>query len=68
MRRRQAVGRRLLRRLRRRVPNIDLTISTPTPVSYGFVTLAIGRMIPETAVPESSTWAMMLVGFAGLGV
>jgi hypothetical protein len=36
--------------------NIDLTI-----VSYG------GEFILGGAVPEPSTWAMMLVGFAGLG-
>jgi hypothetical protein len=36
-------------------PNIDLTI-------YGFGTFAFGG-----AVPEPSTWAMMLIGFAGLG-
>jgi hypothetical protein len=38
-------------------PNIDLTI-----VSYG------GEFILGDAVPEPSTWAMMLVGFAGLGL
>jgi hypothetical protein len=37
-------------------PNIDLTIS-------GFGTFAIGG-----AVPEPSTWAMLLLGFAGLGL
>jgi hypothetical protein len=37
-------------------PNIDLTIS-------GFGTFAIGG-----AVPEPSTWAMMLLGFAGLAL
>ena len=37
-------------------PNIDLTI-----VSYG------GDFVLGGAVPEPSTWAMMLVGFAGLG-
>ena len=37
-------------------PNIDLTI-----VSYG------GDFAIGGAVPEPSTWAMMLVGFAGLG-
>jgi hypothetical protein len=38
-------------------PNIDLTI-----VTYGAADFAIGG-----AVPEASTWAMMLVGFVGLG-
>jgi hypothetical protein len=37
-------------------PNIDLTIS-------GFGTFAIGG-----AVPEPSTWAMLLLGFAGLAL
>ena len=37
-------------------PKIDLTI-----VSYG------GEFILGGAVPEPSTWAMMLLGFAGLG-
>jgi hypothetical protein len=46
-------------------PNIDLTFGytliADGPGGFGF-DLAIGG-----AVPESSTWAMMLVGFAGLG-
>jgi hypothetical protein len=46
-------------------PNIDLTFGytliTDGPGGFGF-DLAIGG-----AVPEPSTWAMMLVGFAGLG-
>jgi hypothetical protein len=37
-------------------PNIELTISG------GFGTFVVGG-----AVPEPSTWAMMLIGFAGLG-
>jgi hypothetical protein len=46
-------------------PNIDLTfgytLTADGAGGFGF-NLAIGG-----AVPESSTWAMMLVGFAGLG-
>jgi hypothetical protein len=46
-------------------PNIDLTFGTTLtadgPGGFGF-DLAMGG-----AVPEPSTWAMMLVGFAGLG-
>jgi hypothetical protein len=38
-------------------PNSDLTI-----ISYGSGTFALGGV-----VPEPSTWAMMLLGFAGLG-
>ena len=38
-------------------PNIDLTI-----VTHGLGDFAVGG-----AVPEPSTWAMMLLGFAGLG-
>ncbi len=34
-----------------------LTLTTPVNTGVG----------PATAVPEASTWAMMLVGFAGLG-
>ena len=40
-------------------PNIDLTIS-------GFGDFVIGGVVQET-VPEPSTWAMLLIGFAGLG-
>jgi PEP-CTERM motif len=39
-------------------PNIDLTIN-------GFGAFVIGGVVE--AVPEPSTWAMMLIGFAGLG-
>jgi PEP-CTERM motif len=46
-------------------PNIDLTFGytliADGPGGFGF-DLAIGG-----AVPEPSTWAMTLVGFAGLG-
>ena len=46
-------------------PNIDLTFGTTLVADgsggFGF-DLAIGG-----AVPEPSTWAMMLVGFTGLG-
>jgi hypothetical protein len=41
-------------------PDLDLTIN-------GFGTFAFGGVVPENAVPETSTWAMMLLGFAGLG-
>jgi hypothetical protein len=40
-------------------PDIDLTIN-------GFGAFVVGGLVPE-AVPEASTWAMMLAGFAGLG-
>jgi hypothetical protein len=39
-------------------PNIDLTIN-------GFGTFVIGGVVE--GVPEPSTWALMLLGFAGLG-
>jgi hypothetical protein len=39
-------------------PDVDLTIS-------GFGTFVIGGVVE--AVPEPSTWALMLLGFAGLG-
>jgi hypothetical protein len=41
-------------------PNVDLTFS-------GFGTFVIGGAVPE-AIPEASTWAMLLLGFAGLGL
>ena len=41
-------------------PNIDLTIE-------GDGVFALGGVVSETAVPETSTWAMMMLGFAGLG-
>jgi hypothetical protein len=41
-------------------PNIDLTFS-------GSGVFAVGSAFPGSAVPEPSTWAMMLLGFAGLG-
>ena len=41
-------------------PNIDLTFS-------GSGVFAVGGAFPGSAVPETSTWAMMLLGFAGLG-
>jgi hypothetical protein len=41
-------------------PNIDLTIN-------GFGDFVIGGAVPET-VPEASTWAMLVLGFAGLGL
>ena len=40
-------------------PNIDLMIS-------GFGAFVIGGVVSETAIPETSTWAMMLLGFGGL--
>ena len=50
-------------------PNIDLTFGytliADGPGGFGF-DVAIGGAVPQ-AVPEPSTWAMMLVGFAGLG-
>ncbi len=41
------------------------------PVGYGTsgtpVTLALTQLSPVPAVPEPSTWAMMILGFAGVG-
>jgi hypothetical protein len=34
---------------------------------FGFLVFATNGVPPVTAVPEPSTWAMMLLGFAGLG-
>ena len=41
-------------------PNIDLTFT-------GSGVFVVGGAVPGSAVPEPSTWAMMLLGFAGLG-
>jgi hypothetical protein len=41
------------------------TSSTISGVSISFGTE--GFSVPATAVPEPSTWAMMLIGFAGVG-
>jgi hypothetical protein len=39
------------------------------PSQFGFRTISSGSIDPisAAAVPEPSTWAMMLIGFAGLG-
>ena len=36
--------------------------STSNPSAFGVGTFTL------TAVPEASTWALMLIGFAGLGI
>jgi hypothetical protein len=50
-------------------PNIDLTFGYTLVADgsggFGF-DFAVGGAVPQ-AVPETSTWAMMLAGFAGLG-
>jgi len=45
---------------------VELTLDTPTPLhaSRGPIELTLS---PVVAVPEPSTWAMMLLGFAGIG-
>ena len=44
----------------------------PTGNAYGELTSAPGGFgvgtFTLTAVPEASTWALMLIGFAGLGI
>jgi hypothetical protein len=48
-------------------PHLFIDPSTPNADQYSIVTsLGIGNALPSS-VPEPSTWAMMLVGFAGLG-
>lgn len=51
-------------------PEIDLTFGYTLVADgaggFGF-DLALGGAVPQ-AVPEPSTWAMMLIGFAGLGL
>ena len=46
-------------------PNVELTLMVANGASGAF---AIGGAVREpSAVPEPSTWAMTLLGFAGLG-
>jgi outer membrane lipase/esterase len=42
----------------------DTTVETPTPPTND---IAFAVLTPVAAVPEPSTWAMMLLGFAGIG-
>jgi hypothetical protein len=50
-------------------PSIGGLTSTPTSFDVSFNTLRSGEtyVFGTPAVPEPSTWAMMLLGFAGLG-
>jgi hypothetical protein len=45
-------------------PNIDLTLTVVAGSGGAFV---LGGAGSSGAVPETSTWAMMLTGLAGLG-
>jgi len=45
---------------------VELTLDTPTPLHAVRGPLEL-TLSPVVAVPEPSTWAMMLVGFAGVG-
>jgi len=44
-----------------------LSISNQNDPAYQYVDNVYVGVGPQTAVPEPSTWAMMLLGFAGLG-
>src|SRR4029077_4721770 len=52
--------------------SFDGQMTPPTGNAYGEFTANPGAFgvgtFTLTAVPEASTWAMMLIGFAGLGV
>ncbi len=48
-------------------PFTTLTISVPSQQSIVVADFALGSWNGISAVPEPSTWAMMLAGFAGLG-
>jgi hypothetical protein len=46
------------------ISQLDINIVSFTPES---ATFAVDNIVLSTTVPEPSTWAMMLFGFAGLG-
>jgi hypothetical protein len=46
--------------------SIDPSVSDPQDYRI-FLSAGIENIGPTSAVPEMPTWAMMLVGFAGLG-
>jgi hypothetical protein len=46
------------------ISQLDINIVSFTPES---ATFAVDNIVLSTTVPEPSTWAMMLLGFAGLG-
>ena len=48
------------------IPIFSIDASNPDPGAYSILTSpGIGNS--PSAIPEPSTWAMMLLGFAGLG-
>jgi hypothetical protein len=52
---------------------VDSSVLTTGAVDYSFETSNIGTFTgtvdgPVAAVPEPSTWAMMILGFLGLGL
>jgi PEP-CTERM motif len=44
--------------------NLVVSYAATTPTT---ATLDLAMLSPTAGIPEPSTWAMMLVGFAGLG-
>jgi hypothetical protein len=49
-------------------PYFSIDPSTPDARDYQiFLSAGVENIGPAGAVPETSTWAMMLIGFAGLG-
>ena len=47
------------------ISQLDINIVSYTPEA---ATFAVDNIVLSSTVPEPSTWAMMLLGFAGLGV
>jgi PEP-CTERM motif len=48
-------------------PQTSITFGPDTPQLSGINFYSVASAVPTSAVPEPSTWAMMLLGFAGLG-
>jgi hypothetical protein len=51
----------------RAISPINFSNTAPDQLVFGYSQRSVTSLVLTTAVPEPSTWAMMLIGFAGLG-